>query len=157
MSEETVSYMNVVEESAPQEPITTTQTDVLPEGYLADGYYAKSDSGVSYLKPAFVGRYAKEIAAGLNGMKLTDVSKMIRTLKQAKKSTLPFEARLTAAMELLPYALSLVKNKKAPQLLVTFLQANLDAIHGNEDWSAFLRHTTAVYGFMAAQEGTENG
>lgn len=58
--------------------------------------------------------YARNIAASLNEMKPAEFAAMLRDLKRAKKSTLPFEARKTAAAELFPRAIGLVHKKKAP-------------------------------------------
>ena len=70
-------------------------------------------------------------------------------LKKAKKKTLPFEARLTAAAEMLPKALALVHRKKAPALLVTFIKDNLDHIRNDDDWFAYHRHLEAIGGYLS--------
>ncbi len=77
-------------------------------------------------------------------------SRMLRDLKRAKKSTLPFEARKTAAAELLPRAIGLVHKKKAPSILTEFIKVNLAAIKTDDDWSAFYRHMNAISGFLMA-------
>ena len=65
-------------------------------------------------------------------------------------STLPFEARQTAAAELLPRAIGLVHKKKAPSILTEFVKANFTAIKTDDDWSAFYRHMNAISGFLMA-------
>lgn len=92
--------------------------------------------------------YARNIAASLNEMKPAEFAAMLRDLKRAKKSTLPFEARKTAAAELLPRAIGLVHKKKAPSVLTEFVKANLAAIKTDEDWSAFYRHMNAINGYL---------
>lgn len=130
---------------------TTTDTPVpatLPKNYLVGGYYATTDKGAKYLRPEFVDEYARNIAASLNEMKPADFAAMLRDLKRAKKSTLPFEARKTAAAELFPRAIGLVHKKKAPSILTEFIKVNLAAIKTDDDWSAFYRHMNAINGYL---------
>ena len=132
---------------------TTTDTPApatLPKNYLVGGYYATTDKGAKYLRPEFVDEYARNIAASLNEMKPAEFAAMLRDLKRAKKSTLPFEARKTAAAELLPRAIGLVHKKKAPSILTEFIKTNLAAIKTDDDWSAFYRHMNAISGFLMA-------
>ena len=91
---------------------TPTAPATLPKNYLVGGYHATTEKGAKYLRPEFVDEYARNIAASLNEMKPSDFAAMLRDLKRAKKSTLPFEARKTAAAELLPRAIGLVHKKK---------------------------------------------
>ena len=112
------------------------------------GYYATTDKGAKYLRPEFVDEYARNIAASLNEMKPAEFAAMLRDLKRAKKSTLPFEARKTAAAELLPRAIGLVHKKKAPSILTEFIKVNLAAIKTDDDWSAFYRHMNAINGYL---------
>ena len=128
----------------------TTAPATLPKNYLVGGYYATTDKGAKYLRPEFVDEYARNIAASLNEMKPSDFAAMLRDLKRAKKSTLPFEARKTAAAELLPRAIGLVHKKKAPSILTEFIKTNLAAIKTDDDWSAFYRHMNAISGFLMA-------
>lgn len=94
--------------------------------------------------------YARNIAASLNEMKPSDFAAMLRDMKRAKKTTLPFEARKTAAAELFPRAIGLVHKKKAPSILTEFIKTNLTAIKTDDDWSAFYRHMNAISGFLMA-------
>ena len=128
----------------------TTAPATLPKNYLVGGYYATTDKGAKYLRPEFVDEYARNIAASLNEMKPSDFAAMLRDLKRAKKSTLPFEARKTAAAELLPRAIGLVHKKKTPSILTEFIKTNLTAIKADDDWSAFYRHMNAISGFLMA-------
>ena len=127
---------------------TPTAPATLPKNYLVGGYYATTDKGAKYLRPEFVDEYARNIAASLNEMKPSDFAAMLRDMKRAKKTTLPFEARQTAAAELLPRAIGLVHKKKAPSILTEFIKANLAAIKTDDDWSAFYRHMNAISGFL---------
>lgn len=139
--------------NTPTVDTTTADTPApatLPENYLVGGYYATTDKGAKYLRPEFVDEYARNIAASLTGMKPSDFAAMLRDMKRAKKTTLPFEARQTAAAELLPRAIGLVHKKKAPSVLTEFVKANLAAIKTDEDWSAFFRHMNAINGFLMA-------
>lgn len=120
----------------------------LPADYLSNGYYATTEKGVKYLRPEFVGKYAETMASLLADMRPTDFNGLLREMKRSKKKTFPFEARLTAAAEMLPKALALVHRKKAPALLVTFIKANIDAIKTDEDWNAYFRHLEAISGYM---------
>lgn len=150
----TISTGEPVTEQAPAVDTTSTATAsdnipvYLPADYLSEGYYATTDKGAKYLRPEFVGKYAETMASLLIGMKPTDFNGLIREMKRSKKKTLPFEARLTAAAEMLPKALALVHRKKAPALLVTFIKDNLDHIHDDEDWYAYYRHLEAIAGYM---------
>ena len=128
----------------------TTAPATLPKNYLVGGYYATTDKGAKYLRPEFVDEYARNIAASLTGMKPSDFAAMLRDMKRAKKTTLPFEARQTAAAELLPRAIGFVHKKKAPSILTEFIKVNLAAIKTDEDWSAFFRHMNAINGFLMA-------
>ena len=132
---------------------TTTDTPApatLPKNYLVGGYHATTDKGAKYLRPEFVDEYARNIAASLTGMKPSDFAAMLRDMKRAKKTTLPFEARQTAAAELLPRAIGFVHKKKAPSILTEFIKTNLTAIKTDDDWSAFYRHMNAINGFLMA-------
>lgn len=129
---------------------TPTAPATLPKNYLVGGYYATTDKGAKYLRPEFVDGYARNIAASLTGMKPSDFAAMLRDMKRAKKTTLPFEARKTAAAELLPRAIGLVHKKKAPSILTEFVKANFTAIKTDDDWSAFYRHMNAINGFLMA-------
>ena len=129
-----------VTEQAPAVDTTSTSDNTpvyLPAGYLSEGYYATTDSGAKYLRPEFVGKYAEIMAS------------LLAEMKRSKKKTLPFEARLTAAAEMLPKALALVHRKKAPALLVTFIKDNLDHIHNDDDWFAYHRHLEAIGGYLS--------
>lgn len=128
----------------------TTAPATLPKNYLVGGYYATTDKGAKYLRPEFVDEYARNIAASLTGMKPSDFAAMLRDMKRAKKTTLPFEARQTAAAELLPRAIGFVHKKKAPSILTEFIKTNLTAIKTDDDWSAFYRHMNAISGFLMA-------
>ena len=132
------------------EQTTAPAPATLPENYLVGGYYATTAKGAKYLRPEFVDEYARNIAASLNEMKPADFAAMLRDMKRAKKTTLPFEARQTAAAELLPRAIGLVHKKKAPSVLTEFIKVNLAAIKTDEDWSAFFRHMNAINGFLMA-------
>lgn len=129
---------------------TPTAPATLPKNYLVGGYHATTEKGAKYLRPEFVDEYARNIAASLNEMKPAEFAAMLRDLKRAKKSTLPFEARKTAAAELLPRAIGLVHKKKAPSILTEFIKVNLAAIKTDDDWSAFYRHMNAINGFLMA-------
>lgn len=129
----------------------TTTTATLPAGYLEGGYHATTDKGAKYLRPEYVSDYAQKIAAALSTMKPSDFSGLLRELKRSKKRVLLFEARQTAAAEMLPKAMALHHRKKAPSLLVDFISVNLDAIQTDEEWTAFYRHLEAIQSFIIVQ------
>ncbi len=148
---------SAAEATTPSVTVTASQTEQtasnaapvgLPAEYLKGGYYATTESGGKYLRGEYVEGYAKDIAASLKGMKPGEFEKMVRGLKKAKKRTLPYEARRTAAAELLPIAKNLVRHKKAPAVLVAFIEANLAEIRGEDTWEAFVRHAQAILGLM---------
>ena len=124
----------------------------LPKDYLANGYYATTDKGAKYLRPEFVGEYAETMAALLSDMKHSAFTGLLREMKRSKKTTLPFEARMTAAAEMLPKAMALVYRKKAPALLVSFIKDNLDHIQNDSDWTAYYRFMEATAAFLTAQQ-----
>lgn len=121
----------------------------LPPDYLANGYYAVSNGGIEYLRSEFVGEYAEIMAKLLVDMKPSDFNALLKMLKRSKKSSLCFEARLTAAVELIPTAMVLVHRKKAPPLLVSFIKHNVDNIYDDDDWNAFYRHMEAIAAYMS--------
>ena len=146
--------------STPTETIPTAETannneapDYLPKDYLTNGYYAVTDKGAKYLRPEFVGKYAETVAKLLANMKPADFNGLLREMKRNRKKALPFEARLTAAAEMLPKAMALVHRKKAPALLVSFIKDNLDHICNDDDWTAFYRHLEAVSAYIMAEKG----
>lgn len=128
--------------------VNTVPTVSLPAEYLSAGYYATTENGKEYLRPQFVSSYAQKIAAALFPLKSSDMNTLLREMKHSKKTALPFEARQTAAYEMLPKAISLVRRKRSPQLLVDFINANLAAIRNDNDWTAFYRHLEAIAGFL---------
>ena len=136
-------------------PNVTTPAATLPKDYLANGYYATTNKG-KYLRPEFVGEYAEIMAALLSNMTPGGFNALIREMKRSRTKSLPFEARVTAAIEMLPKAMALVRAKKAPPLLVTFIKENLDHLHDDDDWFAYMRFLTAIGNFLAAQSGGEN-
>ena len=143
----------VTEQAPAVDTTSTTQATPtapgLPDGYLSGGYYATTDKGDKYLRPEFVGSQAQEIAAALDPLRPSDFNALLREMKKAKKKTLPFEARQTAAAEMFPKALALVRRKKAPALLAELIQTNLNAIKNDADWSAYYRHLEAIGGYLS--------
>ena len=130
---------------------TTSAANVpgyLPKDYLANGYYATTDKGAKYLRPEFVGEYAETMAALLSDMKPSAFTGLLREMKRSKKTTLPFEARMVAAVEMIPKAMGLVHRKKAPALLVSFVKDNLDHIQTDDDWTAFYRYLEAISAYL---------
>lgn len=139
-----------VADSINTENTAIASTSGLPANYLSSGYYATTEKGTKYLRPEFVGEYAEITASLLADMNLSDFNNLLREMKRSKKKTLPFEARQTAAAEMLPKALALVHRKKAPAFLVTFIRNNLDHIQNDDDWHAFFRCMVAISGFLAS-------
>lgn len=137
---------------APAQIDNTPTVAKLPKDYLANGYYAATDKGSKYLRSEFVGEYAETMAAMLSDMKPAAFNGLLREMKRSKKTALPFEARLTAAAEMLPKAMALVRRKKAPALLVSFIKDNLDHIQNDDDWYAYLRHLEAIAAYITAQQ-----
>lgn len=147
MNDQTI--VNTTGEPINEAPVVDNpHAPALPAGYLENGYYAVAENGTKYLRPEFVGKYAEIMASQLGSMKIADFSSLLREMKRSKKKTLPFEARLTAAAEMLPKALALVHRKKAPALLVAFIKGNLRRIDNDDDWYAYLRHLEAISGYM---------
>ena len=131
----------------PDEPV------YLPPDYLDVGYHAVAENGTKFLRPEFVGPYAQIMAGLLAEMRQSDFNTLLREIRKKKKRSLPFEARLTAAAEMLPKSMALVSRKKAPALLISFINENLEHIHNDDDWYAFLRFIEAIGGFLSVQEG----
>ena len=148
----TAEVIETVEPAAPAAPAAPA-VSALPDGYLVGGYYAPASNGEKYLKVDYVGSYAVHIAAALAPMKPSDFNTLMREMKRSKKRTLPFEARQTATYELMPKAATLVRRGKAPKLLLDMITENLEAIHNDEDWTAFYRHLEAIVGYLYAGGG----
>ena len=127
--------------------------EYLPPDYLDVGYHAVAENGTKFLRPEFVGPYAQIMAGLLAEMKQSDFNTLLRELRRSKKRSLPFEARLTAAAEMLPKSMALVSRKRAPALLISFINENLEHIHDDDDWYAFLRFMEAIGGFLSVREG----
>jgi len=109
MSETIIQDSTTTPSAAPVSTEDTTQTTAtLPAGYLRNGYHATAESGAQYLKPEYIEGYAQTIASSFKGMKSSEFEKLVRELKKSKKRTLPYEARRTAAAELLPAAKNLI-------------------------------------------------
>jgi len=123
----------------------------LPKDYLKNGYYETTEKGVKFLRSEFVGKYAENIAKLLGDMKPSDFDGLMRELKRNRKKSLPFEARQTALIELLPKVMTLVYRKKAPALLVSFIKDNIDKIKTEDDWDAFYRFMKAIAGYLSAK------
>ena len=146
------------------EPVTTQAPTVqidntpgkLPDGYLANGYYAATATGATYLRPEFVSTDAKTIAFGLSAMKPSDFNGLLKEVKKSRKRSLPFEARQTALAEMLPKSLALLNRKKAPALLVSFVEASLAAVQTDSDFDAFVRHADCIAAYLTAQKGGDN-
>lgn len=153
MNNENITNESNTTTSEPATVQASTGPKYLPKDYLSNGYYVTTDKGVKYLRPEFVSEYAQTIANLLCDMKPAAFNSLMREMKRSKKTTLPFEARLTAAVEMLPKAMALVSRKKAPALLMTFIKHNLDNIHDDADWTAFYRHLEAISAYMTAQTG----
>ena len=129
-------------------PATDTVSVHLPADYLSHGYYATTSFGSKYLRHEFVGEYAQIMAALLADMKPSDFSALLRGLKSNKKSSLPYEARRTAVLELIPKVLQLVNRHKAPPLLLSFVKDNISHVHCDDDFAALLRHFEAIAAYM---------
>lgn len=127
----------------------------LPPDYLDIGYHFVAENGAKCLRPEFVGPYAQIMAGLLAEMKQSDFNALLRELRRSKKRSLPFEARLTAAAEMLPKSMALVSRKKAPALLISFINENLEHIHDDDDWYAFLRFLEAIGGFLSIRPATD--
>ena len=135
------------------EPVINQAPTTLPDNYLANGYYAATPTGAAYLRPEFVSTAAKHIAAALSSMKPSDFNGLLKEVKKSRKRTFPFEAHQTALAEMLPTSLALVNRKKAPSLLVAFAEANLAAVHNDNDFAAFVRHADCIAAYMVSQKG----
>lgn len=150
MTKANIATDETTTEQTPTQPIENTSPAALPADYLKDGYYATAENSKKYFRPELVSSHAKEIAAGLATMKPTDFAALTREMKRSRSRSLPFEARQTAACEMLPKGIALVRRKKAPPLLVTLVEANLEAMHSDNDFTALYRHFEAIYGFLTA-------
>ena len=138
------------------EPVTNqAPASTLPENYLTNGYYATTANGATYLRPEFVSSDAKAIALGLSSMKPSDFNGLLKEVKKSRKRNLPFEARQTALAEMLPKSLALVNRKKAPALLVSFVETSLATVRNDSDFDAFVRHADCIAAYLTAQKGGE--
>lgn len=152
VSTDTIPADEISTDTIPADEISTNTEQAapvhLPADYLSQGYYAATPFGAKYLRHEFVGEYAEIMAALLADMKPSDFSALLRGLKSYKKSSWPYEARKVAVLELLPKALQLVSRHKAPPLLLTFIKANINHVHCDDDFAALLRHFEAISAYM---------
>lgn len=160
ISTDTIPADEVSTDTTPADEVSTDTTPAdenasadtspvhLPADYLSQGYYATAPNGAKYLRAEFVGEYAQIMAGLLADMKPSDFSALLRELKRNKKSNLPHEARRTAVLELIPRALQLVNRHKAPPLLLSFIKANINHVHCDDDFAALLRHFEAISAYM---------
>lgn len=123
---------------------STTSAD-----YLSSGFY-KGEGAGRYIDPALVDEKSKEIAKALaaGGMKQSAYNPILRELKRANKKTLPLEAKLGALAGAIPQAKQLVQRKRAPGLLVDILERNRREVQDSADYSAAIKHLTAVGVFL---------
>lgn len=135
-------------DSTASTPTADTKTAVMLD-YLSGGFY-KGEAAGRYIDPALVDGTAKEIAEQLatGGLKQSAFNPILRELKRANKKALPLEAKRGALAGAIPQAKQLVQRKRAPDLLVDVLERNKLAIQDNADYTAAVKHLTAVGVFL---------
>ena len=149
VSTDTTPADEVSTDTTPADEVSTDTTPVhLPDDYLSQGYYATTPFGAKYLRHEFVEEYAQTVATLLADMKPSDFNGLFKEVKKSRKRSLPYEARRTALAEMLPKSLALVSRHKAPPLLLTFIKANIDHVHCDDDFAALLRHFEAISAYM---------
>ncbi len=118
------------------------------KNYLIGGYHATTDKGAKYLSPGVRGRVRPQYRRQSKRDEALRFCGYAARSETGKEIYIPFEARKTAAVELLPRAIGLVHKKKAPSILTEFIKTNLAAIKTDDDWSAFYRHMNAINGYL---------
>ena len=123
----------------------------LPEGYLEGGYFERKD-GKSVLKRDYILGYPTQIAELMverdrNMNKSSQIRKYydycirIRDMLHAGKDFGEVEAEFCRLSNFVAYAES---RNLVSRLFVRFIDRNIEAVHGKEDFFAFVKHFEAV-------------
>lgn len=130
----------------------------LPADYLSEGYYKGEGTG-RYLDPDLVDGTAKQIANALadGGLKRATINPILRELKKSNKKTLPLDAKRGALAGAIVTAKQLEQRHRAPSLLVEVLEGNRAAVQTDADYTAAVKHLTAVGVYLGEyqQQATE--
>lgn len=136
---------------------TPTVTD-LPNGYLADGFLETASTSKPFLRTAYVGVFAQQIAAVLQPMSPSAFqAAFLRDAKKHLRRGVPYEAQAACAAALLPQAIKLTAKHKAPPVLVDIITAVVGAVHDSATFEAMYRHLDAVYAFIMLQTQQKGG
>lgn len=125
----------------------------LPEGYLQGGYYKapSTEGGASILRKEYIVGYPKEIAGALNWdrdknknaqvRKYYDYCIRLRDLMLRGKTFAEIESdfcRLSIFVD------NAEKRGRVSRLFVKFIDKNIENIHTEKDFYAFVKHFEAV-------------
>ena len=159
---ETPESTTPAEASVTAEDVTSTAASLtaanIPAEYLCGGYY-KGEGKTRYPDPNLVGETAQTLAHDLaaGGLRQSTLNPILRDLKKANKKTLPLDAKHGALSGAIVQAKQLQQRRRAPGLLVEILERNRAAVQIAADYTAAVKHLTAVGVFLGdyQQQATE--
>ena len=144
------SLSNITTATAPT-PVNKTAPlrTKLPLDYLNNGY--RDEAGSHDLKLLTV--TAEQLASTLysEGMSGQDFASLFRWIRSTPWTNDINQLKLWTS-RLIIKAQNLVKNKKAPHILVDFFKANFSAIEASDDFNFFMNHFEAVACYLNALE-----
>lgn len=146
MSKNANSNMTNAEVKVPASITTTSATSApalnqLPAGYLANGYF----DATGYPDVRYIREWAEEIAKKLAPMDPRLLEELYRYITYGRLS-LPNQ--LLGINKIVSLAAYLVKQGKAPALLLEFCKANAAAVKTIIDCANFRHHMEAIYYYM---------
>ena len=133
----------------------TSSIPTLPTGYLNGGYYRKDETDKPTLKPEYIIQYPQKIAGNLkdrSANKSTQLRKFydycIRLRDMMKYQNLSFSTVESDLKRLVPFVQYAQSRKRVTPLFVDFITENMNAIHNEADFRAFLKHFEAVIAYL---------
>ena len=128
---------------------------VLPEGYLAGGYYRQAPGGERVLDERYIIDYPKAIAQGLSDHDLNKSAQLrkfydycIRLRDMMAYQGKSFPALRADLDRLVPFAQYAQKRRRVSDLFVRFVAQNVEAIGDEEEFRAFLKHFEALIAYL---------
>lgn len=115
----------------------------LPTGYLANGYLDKNGN----VDLRYFVSIPREIAEKLAPMDASLFREMYRNILNTER--LPPSIQLREITRLVPISANLLKEGKAPAILLEFCEANAAAVKTLTDCENFRLHMEAIYCFMS--------
>lgn len=128
---------------------------VLPEGYLAGGYYRQAPGGERVLDERYIIDYPKAIAEGLSDREMNKSAQLrkfydycIRLRDMMAYQGKSFPALRADLDRLIPFAQYAQKRRRVSDLFVRFVEQNVAAIGDEGEFRAFLKHFEALIAYL---------